>query len=95
MKQLIIAALLCAPHIANAEAWFIPNKNNGQIVITDTECYFKGKTYKNLKSSYARTSGGETIHGCWYYADNFVHVIYEDNTSYTYPLTGFEKLETF
>lgn len=95
MKKLIIAALLCAPHIANAEAWAATSKGGGQIVITDTECYFNGKPYKSMKQSYVRTTAGQTLYGCWAYIDPLVHVVYEDNTTYTYPLTAFEKLETF
>lgn len=95
MKKLLIAALICLPLSAQAEAWSLPNKGNGQIVISTADCYFKGKFYKDFKDGYARNGTGETIHGCWYYSDTFVHMVYEDGTSFTYPASSFQKVETF
>ena len=94
MKKLF-AILMFVSFNAYADAWYIENKLNGQIVITDTVCYMHGQKYESLKSGYARSPDGRTLNSCWYFSDNIIHMIYEDNVTYTYPAKSFIKMQVF
>lgn len=83
MKKLIVAALFI-PCMASAEAWSIPNKNGGEIVITDRECRYGGKSYAPLKQAYSHWSGGY-LEGCWHLEDEMIKILWKnsDGTSDT------------
>lgn len=93
--KLIAGVMLMASASAHADAWFARNKSGGEIVITDAVCYMGGQQINELRQGFARTNGGSTIYGCWYYADRMVHMVYEDKTRYVYPVEGFYKLESY
>lgn len=92
MKNLLAAVLLVASIPANAEAWAAKNKSGGEIIITDAVCEFKGVTYKTMRKGLARSSAGDTLFACWYYADNLVYVMYDDATTYTYEINAFVRM---
>jgi hypothetical protein len=91
-KYLILLSLL-ASTTAFADSWYIENDAGGQIIITDDECWLKGKQFPSLHKAYARTYGGNTYNGCWYYKDGIVHVAYEFGEERTYPVNDFRKLQ--
>ena len=87
MKKLLIAAALLTAASAHADSWAIINKNGGEIVITDRAC----KDYKNLRFGYSYSESGKTLTGCWTMIDDRIHFIYDDGTTYTYPVSSFYK----
>lgn len=92
MKKLIPSVLFLMSLNASAEAWFIENNSNGQIIITNNICHYNGQKFNSLKEGYARSSEGETIQGCWYLANNLIHMTYVDKTTYTYSVNNFKKI---
>lgn len=94
MKTLLFITTLLASLPAYAEAWFIENNSNGQIIITDKVCSLKGKEYNALKQGYARSADGMTIYGCWFYENKLVHMTYNNGDVYTYAAGDFKKLGT-
>lgn len=89
MKRLVlIAALVAAP--AFADSWATPNKAGGEIVITDRQC----PGYPNLMQAYNYGSGGRSLSGCWYLDHDMVRVVWDDNTTYAYSVSGFYKKHT-
>lgn len=89
MKKLVlIAALVAAP--AFADTWELPNQSGGKIVLQESVCIMNGgRRYENLRNMFAMSSSGKTFSGCWYMTDGWVHVIYNDQTEYTYPANAF------
>lgn len=76
--------------IATADSWAIPNKNGGEIVVTDRKC----SDHKNLLQAYNYGNGGKYMEGCWALIDDMVHVAWSDGSRYTYPLDAFYKKST-
>ena len=94
MKRLLIAAALL-PLVAHADTWEIPNRSGGKIVLQDTVCISNGgKRYESLRSMFSVSDKGRTISGCWYVSDGWVHVLYNDNTEYTYPASEFIQIKS-
>ena len=75
---------------AYADTWVTRNQAGGTIVLTDRQC---SAQYPSLKQMYTRGPDGTTIHGCWGYYDNYVHVVYDDRTERTYEPSIFTKQE--
>ena len=93
MKRLAIA-LLIAPSLASAVTYELPNQAGGKIVLEEYVCIAKGgKKYEHLKAMFAVNSSGKRISGCWYYSEGYVHVIYTDNTEYTYNANNFRLVK--
>lgn len=90
MKALLAVLLASISITALADSYAMPNKNGGEIVITDRAC----KGYKNLRFAYSYSDTGKTFNGCWTIIDDRVHLIYDDGTVYTYPASGFYKKST-
>lgn len=91
--HLVAAAAMLAvmqSAIATADSWAIPNKSGGEIVITDRPC----DGYKNLSQAYNYGGTGRYTEGCWTVIDNMVHVVWSDNSRYTYPMDAFYKKST-
>ena len=74
MKKLLVA-LLMAPSVALANSFSMPNKNGGEIVITDRTCMSNGKSYDPLKQAYSHWNGGY-LEGCWTIEDNMIKIIW-------------------
>ena len=95
MKRLLVAAAF-VPLLAHADTWEMPNQSGGKIVLNDSVCIAKGgKRYESLRSMFAVSGTGKTFSGCWYVADGWVRVIYEDNTEYTYPASSFTQIKSY
>ena len=75
MRKLLIALLLL-PSVSLAESWSMPNKNGGEIVITNRDCVVKGTNYSPLKEAFSHWNGGY-LEGCWYLEDNMVKIIWQ------------------
>lgn len=90
MKGLLAVLFAGLSLSAWADSWAIINKNGGEIVITDRAC----KGYKNLRYAYSYSDTGKTFGGCWTIIDDRVHLIYDDGTVYTYPVSSFYKKST-
>jgi hypothetical protein len=73
MKALFL--LLFIPSIALADTWSMPNKNGGEIVITNRNCVIDGKNYGPLKMAYSYWNGGY-LEGCWLIQDDLVKVLW-------------------
>lgn len=92
-KLVIIAALVASP--AFADTWEMPNKSGGKIVLEETVCIASnGKRYESLKNMFAVSGEGRSYTGCWYYADGWVHVVYNDKTEYKYPADAFQLIKS-
>ena len=93
MKKLIVG-LLMLPCIALADSWSLPNKNGGEIVISDRDCRYNGKNYSPLKQAYSYWSSGY-LEGCWTIEDGMVKIIWKnpDGSADTrmYPLQNFSQ----
>lgn len=93
MKKLL-ATLLFVPCIALAEAWSLPNKSGGEIVISDRECRYNGKSYAPLRQAYSYWNGGY-LEGCWTVEDGMVKIIWKNNDgsadTRVYPLNQFTQ----
>ena len=92
MKKLLVA-LLMVPTIALAESFSMPNKNGGEIVITDRICTRNGKSYDPLKQAYSYWNGGY-LEGCWTLEDNMVKIIWMttgDPSIRMYNITDFTR----
>jgi hypothetical protein len=91
MKKILIAlALIGAITNVNAKAIAsMPNEAGGAIVITDEDCFVKGKKYDLLNKIYFYTPDGTTGSGCFYFMDGLIHAIWEDNTERKYPAKSF------
>ena len=74
MKKLLVA-LIMVPSVAFAAAFSMPNKNGGEIVITDRVCSYKDQDYKTLRAAYSYWNGG-FIEGCWLIVDEMVRIIW-------------------
>ena len=74
MRKLLVA-LLMVPAVAMAESFSMPNKNGGEIVITDRTCTHNGKSYDPLKQAYSYWNGGY-LEGCWAIEDNMIKIIW-------------------
>lgn len=76
MKKLIlslcfISNLVCAEIIAIA-----PNRANGIMYFTDTQCARKGSYWKVIYSTF---NNGSTTFGCWIYDDGMVHILWSES----------------
>jgi hypothetical protein len=92
MKKLL-AALLMLPALAQAESFSMPNKNGGEIVISDRTCMHNGKSYDPLKQAYSYWNGGY-LEGCWTLEDNMVKIIWLVNgqpSTRVYNITDFAR----
>ena len=91
MKKLL-AALLMLPSLALAESWSIPNKNGGEIVITDRPCVVRGKNYENLREAYSHWNGG-FMEGCWTITDGMARIVWltGDGEVRLYELANFKQ----
>ena len=90
MKGLLAVLLAGLSISVLADSYATPNKNGGEIVITDKPC----KGYKNLRYAYSYSDTGKTFSGCWSLIDDRVHLIYDDGTVYTYSAESFYKKST-
>ena len=70
-----LAALFMAPSIALAAAMSMPNKNGGEIVITDRVCTYDNQDFQSLRHAYSYWNGGY-IEGCWLVVDEMVRIIW-------------------
>jgi hypothetical protein len=92
MKK-FLAALLMLPALAQAESFSMPNKNGGEIVISDRTCMHNGKSYDPLKQAYSYWNGGY-LEGCWTLEDNMVKIIWLVNgqpSTRVYSITDFTR----
>lgn len=93
MKRLIYAVALL-PLVAHADTWELNNNAGGKIVLQESVCISGGKRYENLRNMFSMAGRGSTITGCWYVSDGWVHVIYNDNSEYTYPANAFRQIKS-
>ena len=92
MKKLLVA-LLMVPSMAWAAAFSTPNKNGGEIVITDRVCTYMNQDFPGLRHAYTYWNGGY-LEGCWLIVDEMVQIIWlhKDGTNDTriYNFSGFK-----
>lgn len=90
MATIAVALVGCAvAPTATAEAFQMPNKAGGHIVITDRPC----NKSDVLRSGYSYNANGRTLDLCWGFYDNRVQVIYlESGNRYSYPVEEFERV---
>lgn len=74
MKK-VFAALLILPNIAWAAAFSMPNKNGGEIVITDRVCTFNNEDFHGLRNAYSYWNGGY-LEGCWLIVDEMIRIVW-------------------
>lgn len=89
-KSLLIALLIALSTSAVADVLYIPNRNGGEIVLTPQKCDKEPR----LSSGYAVGGDGRLLWFCWTIADDKVLAVYEDATTYAYPIEKFRKRET-
>lgn len=84
MKKLILGALLALSINAYADTVAIMENNAGGLMhFTDAACPSKNNPY--WKIIYSITKTGQSVYGCWIYADKMVHVQWDSgNTSAFY-----------
>lgn len=89
-KILVLLGLLSVLTNVRAEAIAtMGNEAGGEIVLTNEACVSRGQTYDGLFKLYYYTSKGDTGKGCYYYADNLIHAIWESGNEKKYPVNGF------
>jgi hypothetical protein len=96
MKKLILAALLAASTLAQAESVaYLENKAGGKIVLATNACYINGERFDPLLSAWTHTKSGVVTTGCWVYEDatDLVHVVWEDGERRVYPSGNFQRLK--
>ena len=93
MRKIILLVALLSAGVAQAKSWYIPNEAGGQIVITDEECWYKGKEFASLHRAYARTRDGTVYNGCWYYKDRTVRIVYEMGGEKIHLIDDFSELQ--
>jgi hypothetical protein len=72
MKKLFVIALLAAG-VTHAEEWLeTPNEAGGRILFLNTGCN-EGNLGRLVITT---TKDGTTVHGCWYYFADMVHVVW-------------------
>lgn len=86
-----IAALTYANSAHAAELAYLPNKANGEIVLTDasSEACPAGSLIV-----IARARTGKTAIGCWAYSDPYVYVQWADGELSMYRLDEFKRFDT-
>lgn len=91
----LLVALLCAVLAAPAAAFKakIPNKAGDYINLTDRPCMSKGEKLDKLRHVFARAAGGNTVFGCWFYADEMIYVVWRSGNVSTFPLEAVEEVE--
>ena len=83
MNKLLIALLLVTG-VAHAEEWWeSDNESGGKIVLLNAPCTPRPDA-TTMKRMYAVHKKGMTYWGCWNFFSGQVHVLYDDNLSYTY-----------
>jgi hypothetical protein len=86
MSKLLIALLLLST-TAYADSWESPNKIGGKIVLTDTKC-----TSEPTKMViFSQSNEGPTLFGCWFYAEGYIMVTWNDGDIRSYPSDTFTK----
>lgn len=72
MKKFLL--LLALAGAANAEEWMeTQNSAGGKILFTQAQCDGRGRMVIST------IPDGDTVHGCWYYFSEMVHVIWTDS----------------
>lgn len=93
MKALLAVLLAAVSLNAAADSWSMPNKGNGEIVLTDVQC----KGYKELFQAYTYTNSGYWD-GCWTIIDGDVHIGWKNPNGTVdrrvYKITDFEVKTT-
>jgi hypothetical protein len=96
MKRIILAALLAASTLAQAQSFaYTENSAGGRIVISASDCYVEGQKLDPLKSAFTHTKNGVVTTGCWFYENEteMIHVIWlDDGERRVYPVTRFQAL---
>jgi hypothetical protein len=84
--------LLCASCFAETVATS-QNKGGGLMVLTDLKC-----KRENTRIIYSQHPGYNTITGCWFIDELFVHVFWDDGDFRSYPIANWsvkDKKETY
>lgn len=92
MKKIAVLLALYLSVLTSARAEAIasmPNEGGGEIVLTNEVCVSNGKTFEGLRKLYYYTSTGDTGKGCYYYADDLIHAIWESGNEKKYPANRF------
>lgn len=72
MKKLLWSLVLVACSV-QAEEWMETQNNaGGKILFTQAKCDGRGRMV------IATMPDGDTVHGCWYYFSEMVHVVWTD-----------------
>jgi hypothetical protein len=80
MKKLIFCLLLANPIFSYAEEWMeTVNEAGGKILFLSTLC--TGSTTGRMVIANARD--GTTMHGCWWFFADMVHVVWEKQNGKT------------
>lgn len=88
--MLVLLALLSVVTVVKAKAVAsMPNEAGGAIVLTDEDCFVKGKKYDLLHKIYFYTTQGDTGSGCFYFMDGLIHAIWADGSEKKYPIKSF------
>ena len=74
MKKLLICLLMVCS-TAHAEEWMeTPNNAGGKILFLPAKCGGNDDTGRLV---IATMSDGGTVHGCWYYFAEMIHVVWQ------------------
>jgi hypothetical protein len=93
MKKLLVA-LLMVPNMAWAAAMSMPNKNGGEIVITDRVCTFNNEDFQGLRHAYSYWNGGY-IEGCWLVVDEMIRIVwFRPNGGHDVRMYNFTEFKT-
>ena len=86
-RTLLLAALLAASSLAQADSWFLPNKAGGRIVLTDRPC--PAPESKPLREAYAYEAGGDRQSACWTIFDDMIQITWERGGRSVFSLEDF------
>jgi len=67
----------------------MPNKAGGQFVLSDIKC-----TDKPGYVAYATAKSASTLFGCWFYDDQYVHIMWSDGDTRSYNRTGWTVVKS-
>ena len=85
MKKILLSLSLVFSFCNAATIGISTNQVGGSVVLTDVPCKDKKTWLVYTTSPYS-----STLFGCFFWDDSFIHVIWSDGTTRSYPFNGFE-----
>jgi len=94
IKALMAIGLLAGTVQVAAQVLVAPNKNGGELVITDRPCIHLGKNHPQAREAYSWSPNASTQAACWTIQDGKVWFIYlDDGDIRVYPISSFKPRE--